>query len=251
MPINAKSSLADVCFEICTALDLVGVTAVLTGGSAATVYAGAAYQSRDADFIIVLQGAGGAEVLARLGYAEHGGTYEHAENQYTLEFPRGPLAIGDDLLRTWETLRKTDQILHILTRTDCVRDRLMWFYTDNDRSALSAAIGVAESGAIDRDAIRAWSAREGFDSQCEYFFSSLRKQQPCPGCGSSDVTIDKWWRLGRNGSEGWEDIWTCRSCSAIFKETEVLQRVTPKEFDCDATPPQKENLKQFLGDESS
>jgi hypothetical protein len=134
--INAKSSLADVCFEVCTALDLVGFTAVLAGGSAASVYAPAAYQSRDADFIIALRGAGGAEVLTRLGYAEHSGTYEHAENQYTLEFPRGPLAIGDDLVTAWDTMRRADQILHILTRTDCVRDRLMWFYTDNDRRSL-------------------------------------------------------------------------------------------------------------------
>jgi hypothetical protein len=175
--IDAKSSLTDVCFEVCTALDLVGVTAVLTGGSAATVYAPAAYQSRDADFIITFRGAGGAEVLTRLGYSEHGGTYEHAENQYTLEFLRGPLAIGDDLVIAWDTMRREDQILHILTRTDCVRDRLMWFYTDNDRSALSAAIGVAQSGAIDRRAIREWSAREGFDNQCEQFLLSLREQR--------------------------------------------------------------------------
>jgi hypothetical protein len=248
--IDAKSSLADVCFEVCTALDLVGFTAVLTGGSAATIYAPAAYQSRDADFIITLHGAGGAEVLARLGYAERGGTYEHAENQYTLEFPRGPLSIGDDLVTAWDTRRRADQILHILTRTDCVRDRLMWFYTDNDRSALNAAIGVAQSGVIDRDAIREWSAREGFASQCEQFFSSLPEHRPCPGCGSDDVAIDKWWMLRRDGSTGWEDIWTCCSCNVIFKENEVLQRVTSKEFDGDATLPQRENLKQFLGDDS-
>jgi len=52
----------------------------------------------------------------------------------------------------------------------------MWFYTDNDRGALSAAIGVAQSGVIGRDAIRKWSAREGLGSQCEQFFTSLQER---------------------------------------------------------------------------
>ena len=75
---------------------------------------------------------------------------------------------------TWDTLHRGDQVLHILTRTDCERDRLMWFYTDNDRSALTAAIGVAESCRINRGAIRQWSAREGYEEQCDYFFSSVK-----------------------------------------------------------------------------
>lgn len=173
MTIDAQSSLTDVCFEVCTALGRGGITAVLTGGSAATVYAPAVYQSRDADFVITMNAAGGATILEQLGYVGRGGTYAHAENQYTLEFPRGPLAIGDDLIRTWDTLRKGDRVLHILSRTDCVRDRLMWFYVQNDRSALAAAIGVAGSGAIDADLVRSWSAREGFQRECDYFFSNL------------------------------------------------------------------------------
>ena len=40
--INASSTLVEVAFEVCTALDASGYTAVLTGGSAATFYAPAA-----------------------------------------------------------------------------------------------------------------------------------------------------------------------------------------------------------------
>jgi hypothetical protein len=174
MPIGAGSSLADVCFEVCTELDRAGITAVLTGGSAATVYAPAVYQSRDADFVITLRRTGGSAALSRLGYEERGGIYHHRTNRFTLEFPRGPLAIGDDLVSDWDTLRQDDRVLYILTRTDCVRDRLLWFYVYNDRSALSAAIGVAESGVIDRAAIRDWSSREGYAEQCAYFFSNFK-----------------------------------------------------------------------------
>lgn len=173
MPIDGSSTLEDVCFEVCTALELAGIVAVLTGGSAATIYAPAVYQSRDADFVITLHADGGAGVLSRLGYVERGGIYEHPHSRYTIDFPRGPLAIGNDLITAWNTLRRGGQSLHILSRTDCVRDRLMWFYVYNDRSALAAALGVAASGAIDERLIRRWSEREGFEKQCGAFFAAL------------------------------------------------------------------------------
>jgi hypothetical protein len=172
--ITAQSSLTDVCFDVCTALDRAGYTVVLTGGSAATFYAPDAYQSRDADFIITVRGDGGAKVLANLGYTQRGGTYEHPENPYALEFPRGPLAVGDDLIDTWETMRRKNRILHILSRTDCVRDRLVWFYAHNDLSSLRAAIGVAASGPVNRDLIAQWSLREGFQKECDRFFAQIR-----------------------------------------------------------------------------
>jgi hypothetical protein len=160
---------------VCSALHRTGITAVLTGGSAATFYAPESYQSRDADFIITVRADGGAQVLANLGYMQRGGTYEHRENAYTLEFPRGPLAVGDDLIQSWVTVRREEQVLHVLSRTDSVRDRLMWFYTSNDRTALHAAIGVAMSGSVNRDLIKEWSSREGFWKECEYFFAQVTR----------------------------------------------------------------------------
>lgn len=162
MAINRQSTLPDVCFAVCSALDRAGTTVVLTGGSAATVYAPTVYQSGDADFVITMHADDhGAEILANLGYRRKGQTYEHEDNPYTLEFPRGPLAVGDDLISSWETLRRDDEILHILSRTDSVRDRLMWFYLDDDR------------GPVDLAKIRNWSVREGFPDRFEDFFSRL------------------------------------------------------------------------------
>ena len=113
---------------------------------------------------------GGGSVLASLGYALKGQTYEHPANRYTVDFPAGPLAIGNDLITLWDTRRRNCELLNILSRTDCVRDRLMSFYVYADRSALSAAIGVARSGAIDVALVRRWSARERYTTQCEEFF---------------------------------------------------------------------------------
>ncbi len=172
-------SLPDVAFIVCTALSKSGLKAVLTGGSAATYYAPRAYQSRDMDFVIqFVEGEGrrrGADALKSLGYKELGGTYDHALSPFTLEFPPGPLAVGDDLIREWATIERTDMLLHVLTPTDCVRDRLLWFYLQpTDRSSLAAAVGVARSQSVDIDLVRSWSSREGFADKFEEFTKRVR-----------------------------------------------------------------------------
>jgi hypothetical protein len=165
LTIGPASTLVDVAFAVCSALDDRGLVAVLTGGSAATFYAPEQYQSDDVDFVIVsgIDRKGGAESLRNLGYSDRGQTWFHTTNEFTVEFPTGPLAIGDDLVKVWETVRRDRSLLHVLTPTDSVRDRLMWFYLQpTDRSSLKAALGVVRRQMINIDAVRDWSAREGF-----------------------------------------------------------------------------------------
>jgi len=155
--ITPERDLVEVAFLVCTALDRIGTVAVLTGGSAATYY-----QSRDADFVIVMNGkfAKPNEALAGLGYSEHGGIYEHANSEFTLEFPPGPLAVGSDIISSFETYQRGEFTLHVLSRTDSVRDRLAGFYHWEDRSGLRVALDVAMGGPIDLEIIERWSMQE-------------------------------------------------------------------------------------------
>jgi len=176
LPITQESSLEDVCFAVCTALAHVWTVAVLTGGSAATYYAPQSYQSEDADFIIASSSdtARAGDVLRELGYHEIGGTYHHDKNIFTVEFPPGPLAIGNDLVSSYDTVQRGSEILSVLSRTDCVRDRLASFYFFGDRSALAAAMAVAQSGRVNLSSIRRWSEKEGEASRFAEFYESLR-----------------------------------------------------------------------------
>jgi hypothetical protein len=156
-----------VSFVVCTVLHESGIEAVLTGGSAATVYAPQAYQSHDIDMIVTFRpaNADARAALESLGYhvaAEH---YEHVSNPLVLEFPMGPLAVGGELLDTWDTLRENDMVLHIITPTDSCRDRLAGFMFWNDRGSLAQAVAVARAQRrrIDMDVIRRWCRREGKD----------------------------------------------------------------------------------------
>lgn len=172
--ISASSSLTDIAFAVGTALDRVGVTAVLTGGSAATFYAPDAYQSRDLDFVITLHGTGGEAALGSIGYRREIDYYLHPNSPFPLEFPRGPLMVGDDHLTHWNTVRRDDQVLHVLTPTDSCRDRLAAFLFWNDFSGLDQALAVCGArDDIDFEIVRDWCARSGEAPKWELFARRL------------------------------------------------------------------------------
>jgi len=171
-------TLEDVCFAVCTALDAVGTTAVLTGGSAATYYAPSVYQSMDADFVIVFGNSElGVQALHRIGFAESGGIYRSDWSPYVLEFPVGPLMIGREHIADFATVRRGRETLHVLHPTDCVRDRLLWYFHYGDFSALGAAVGVAAGHEVDMEGIRDWSERERAIAKFELFNREIARAE--------------------------------------------------------------------------
>lgn len=173
--IGPTSSLTDIAFAVCTALDRQGFHAVLTGGSAATYYAPEAYQSGDLDFVITLRGTGGEAALAALGFSRKRDFYHHPSSHFVLEFPPGPLAVGEDLIKAWSTVRRDDEVLYVLSSTDSCRDRLASFLFWNDFSGLEQAIGVfrARAHEVDLNVIEEWCRREGHSQKFGLFASRI------------------------------------------------------------------------------
>jgi hypothetical protein len=180
LKIDSQTSLRDLAFIVCTALANAGETAVLTGGSAATIYAPEAYESQDLDFIFTHWSTlsnPSAKPLLELGFSQKGSMYRHPDSAFTLEFPSGPLAVGNEHIVTWSTLRHGDMVLHILNPTDCVRDRLAWFLFNNDYNALEQALAVARSQEIDLTIVEHWCVAEGEPAKFELFRSRLGPSQ--------------------------------------------------------------------------
>ena len=113
--------------------------------------------------MITLRGPGGADVLHQLGYRRTADFYVHSGSPFPLEFPPGPLMVGDDLIDRWDTIRRADQVLYVLSATDSCRDRLAAFMFWNDFSALEQALAVchARRPKIDFALIRDWCRRAG------------------------------------------------------------------------------------------
>ncbi len=183
--IQRGSSLIDGAFVVCTAFDAADFTAVLCGGSAATFYAPEAYMSADDDFVLTVELPRReiSAIMAPLGFRESGRIYVHDAVVWTVDFPRGPLAIGRDIVTTWATERRGAEILHVISPTDSVRDRFMHYFAWNDYSGLTQAVAVARAQRerVDLDAFRAWAETElretpAYESRrVEAFFKALHE----------------------------------------------------------------------------
>lgn len=82
---------------ICTKLEEQGIKTVLSGGACAEIYSHGKYTSDDIDLInrYNAKEAQIREVMLALGFKEHNRYYIHDDTAYFIEFPRGPLGVGD------------------------------------------------------------------------------------------------------------------------------------------------------------
>ena len=171
MKLRKNSSIKSVAAVVGHALDHAGIEAVLTGGACAAIYSDGAYVSHDLDFIVR---AGGTRAtldaaLASAGFARDHDRYVHPATPLFVEFPRGPLSIGDDTNIRPARLTIGRTTIAALSPTDSCRDRLAAFYHWSDRQSLKSAVEIALRHRVNMATIRTWSAREGAAEKFEEF----------------------------------------------------------------------------------
>jgi len=90
-----------------------------------------------------------------------------------VEFPEGPLSVGEEPVKAIDEFELSTGILRVISATDCVKDRLCAFYFWNDRQGLAQAVLVAKSQVVDLKEIRRWSKAEGKEQGFETFKDRL------------------------------------------------------------------------------
>jgi len=140
-----------------------GIDVVLSGGAVVAIYTSGKYISPDIDLVnrysakrSVIKSA-----MEELGFQEAGRHFEHPDSEFFVEFPPGPLSLGEENIIRIVELEMETGILRVISPTDCVKDRLAWYYHDGDRQCLSQAILVSNEHQIDIGEIRKWSEGEG------------------------------------------------------------------------------------------
>jgi len=104
-------------------------------------------------------------------------------SHFIVEFPRGPLGIGEDLdIRPVWRIRGAARTL-ALSATDSCRDRLAAFYHWRDRQALAAAVSIAARHPVVMKRVREWSGSEGHHDGFEEFLTELRRTTEAPAKG--------------------------------------------------------------------
>ncbi len=171
-----ERTLRSVGIEVGDALRRAGINAVLTGGACATFHSRGAHHSIDLDFVLAgdVTRAQLDETMGQLGFKRHRDRYVHQDHPYFVEFPRGPLAIGEDVVIRPMLMRSGRRIVRMLSPTDSCRDRLAAFFHWNDRQSLTAAVQIAMRNRVVMERIRRWSDREGALDKFEEFRAAIR-----------------------------------------------------------------------------
>lgn len=140
-----------------------GIDAILSGGAAVAIYTSGKYVSRDLDLVnqSFAKRATIREAMEELGFQETDRHFMHPDSEFFVEFPPGPLAFGDEPVTEVNELSYDTGVLRVITPTDCVKDRLAWYYHFGDRQCLAQAVLVSRDNKTDLREIRRWSEAEG------------------------------------------------------------------------------------------
>jgi hypothetical protein len=167
-------SIGELAAFVANHLNSKGIDVVLVGGACISIYSESKYSSFDLDFIAtgLTSRQKIRSALAEINFIEEQRYFKNPETAYFIEFPAGPLAIGDEPPAEISTLRYSTGLLHLPSPTDSVKDRLAAYYHWKDQQSLEQAILVARDHPVDLDAIQRWSVNEGFTE----VFNSIRER---------------------------------------------------------------------------
>jgi hypothetical protein len=154
-----------------------GIEVVLSGGAAVAIHSNHKYVSRDLDLINIfgVNRRQIREVMTTAGFDEEGRYFRHPDSQFFVEFPPGPLAIGQEAVKRTVEIKLSTGTLKVISPTDCVKDRLAAYYHWNDQQSLLQAILVAQQNKIDIEEIKRWSIVEGKLEKFEAIKARLTK----------------------------------------------------------------------------
>lgn len=154
-----------------------GIVVVLSGGTAATFYSNNKYVSKDLDLINTnfVKRSKIRAVLEKIGFHEQGRYFMHTATPYFIEFPDGPLSVGEEPVKVIDTFELTTGTLRVISATDCVKDRLCAYYFWKDQQGLEQALLVSRSQSVDLKELNRWSKAEGKEQAFEIFRKKLGK----------------------------------------------------------------------------
>ncbi len=146
-----------------------GIDNVLVGGAVVSIYTDGLYESGDLDFIVSSVFMDRLpETMKEIGFQKEGRHYVHPECSHLfVEFPPGPLAIGEDTNLTPERKKVDGTVIKIFSPTDCIKDRLASFIHFKSRDTLDQAVLVAKNQPFKLAEVERWclteNAKEAFD----------------------------------------------------------------------------------------
>lgn len=167
MKINFKTCTEEELWKyVASFLKSKNIDTILVGGAVVSIYSEGAYESGDLDLVLTNMFVKNLpEVMAEIGFQRHGRHFIHPECSHLyIEFPKGPVEIGDDFAVVPDEIEINGVKIKILSPTDCVKDRLATYIHFKDRVGLEQAFLVAKKHPVNFENIEKWCKNENADS---------------------------------------------------------------------------------------
>jgi hypothetical protein len=147
-------------------LEGAGIQSVLVGGAVVAIYTEGLYRSGDLDLIPDDMARDRLEeTLAEIGFHPSRSRYfKHPECEHLfLEFPRGPVEIGEQFPVIPAEIQVSGRTLRLLSPTDSVKDRLAGYIHWKSRANFEQALLICQRQEcrVNLDDVRKWCVREG------------------------------------------------------------------------------------------
>jgi hypothetical protein len=179
----SKMTQAEVATYVQSHLRKKGITVILSGGATVSIYTSNKYVSADIDLVNsnFTDRKKIKTAMEEIGFHEESRYFVHPDTRHLIEFPPGPLSVGEEPVRNIKEIKFTTGTLRVISPTDCVKDRLASYYFWKDQQALTQAILVAKYNRINNNEIKRWSQAVGNTKEFEIFleksFSKKKKPQ--------------------------------------------------------------------------
>ena len=176
--LSKKSTREEVVTVVVRAFERHNIPTVLVGGSVVSIYTNNEYESKDLDFISPTDSKKIISIMSEIGFSKKGKDFHHPKCEFTVEFPGRTVAIGD-----LEPVHATGELcfagtkITLLSPTQCIMDRLAWFYFSNDRQCLDQAVSVYKAQGANLIKIKSWSIQEGNQEKYEIFVKKIKKKK--------------------------------------------------------------------------
>lgn len=152
-----------------------GIDCTLVGGACVSIYSENKYQSYDLDYVTFETVKTIGNILLDLGFFRKNRYFVHEKCPFYVDLVSPPVALGNEPITKFSTLKSPIGEVKLLTPTDCVKDRLAGFYHWNDLQAFEQAIIVSRDQKIDLNEIKRWSVQEECISKFEIFKEKLNE----------------------------------------------------------------------------
>lgn len=171
----ATISLRDLAGYLSEELRKRGIDTILVGGACVTIYSENRYQSYDLDYITYVDMRRVKKALAELGFIENQKYFKHEDCQWFVEFVSPPVAIGEEPVQRFNSVKTPLGTIKLLYPIDSVKDRLASFYHWDDREGLEQALNVYAEYTVDLKELEEWSIRERQREKFQIFKKMLKK----------------------------------------------------------------------------